>query len=220
MKRTEQRCMKATWIAGVVLAALIPAGSISAEVIDRGMAVVLGQPILLSDVNAAMLFGLVQPQPNVADPIGSALDRLIERQLMLAEVDRYQPPEPAAQEIDTRVTEIERRFGTPEKLDMALAGTGTTRDRLRQYIRDDLRITTYLNQRFGASAEPSDEDVRTYYREHQSEFTSGGRPMPFEAAANVIRLRLGQERRQSLINEWLATLRRRADVRVLYTPTK
>ena len=199
-----------------MLAALIGAGRTSAEVIDRVMAVVIVQPILLSDVNAAMLLGLVQPQLNAPDPIASVLDRLIERQLMLAEVDRYQPPEPATQAIDARVTEIERRFGSPQKLDAVLAATGMSRDRLRQDIRDELRIATYLNQRFGASAEPSDDDVLAYYREHQSEFTSGGRPMPFEAAANVIRLRLGQQRRQTLINEWLAALRRRADVRVLY----
>ena len=37
--------------------------------------------------------------------------------------------------------------------------TGTTREQLRRYIRDDLRITTYLNQRFGATTEPATRDA-------------------------------------------------------------
>ena len=198
----------------LLLSGIVPAAG--AEVIDRLMAVAIAQPILLSDVNAALLFRLVPLESKVADPVGAVLDRLIERTLMLAEVDRYQPPEPAAQEIDARLNEIQQRFGSPAALDAALTATGMTRDRLRQYIRDDLRIAIYLNQRFGSAAEPSESDVLAYYREHQAEFTSGGKLLPYEAAADVIRLRLGQVRRETLIQEWLATLRRRGEVRVLY----
>ena len=66
----------------------------AADVIDRVMAVVNQQPILLSDVNAAILFQLV-PRAEAGDPLASTLDRLIERALILEEVERYQPPEPA-----------------------------------------------------------------------------------------------------------------------------
>ena len=50
-----------------------------------------------------------------------------------------------------RMDELERRFGSAAAFDKALAVVGMTRDQLRRYIRDDLRITTYLNQRFGAT---------------------------------------------------------------------
>ena len=36
---------------------------------------------------------------------------------------------------------------------------GSTRDRLRRYIRDDLRIATYKNQRFGAAGTSQDRDT-------------------------------------------------------------
>ncbi len=206
------------WVGRACLASAIvcTAAGVSAEVIDRLMAVVLNQPILMSDVNAARLFEFVRPEPNAPDPVAAVLDRLIDRTLMLTEVDRYQPPEPAPQEIDVRVAQIEKRFASPAALDKALAETGMTRDRLRQYIRDDLRIVTYLNQRFGAAAVPSDEDILAYYREHQAEFMSAGKPLPYEAAADVIRIRLGQVRREAQIRDWLQSLRRRGDIRVLY----
>jgi hypothetical protein len=42
-----------------------------------------------------------------------------------------------------------------------------TREQLRRYIRDDLRITTYLNQRFGAATEPAARDaaIKTWISE-------------------------------------------------------
>ena len=186
-----------------------------ADVIDRTMAVVFSQPILLSDVNAALVFQLVQLPAGAKDSFAAALDRVIERTLMLAEVDRYQPPEPAPQEIESRAAEIERRFD-PAVLEKMFAATGMSRDRLRQYIRDDLRIATYLNQRFGVAAQPSDDEVLAYYREHAREFMRDGVQQPFEAVAETIRARLVQERRMALIADWLATLRRRADVTMLY----
>jgi hypothetical protein len=125
----------------------------NADVIDRIMAVVNGQPITLSDVNAAIQFQLVDVPPGTPDPVTYALDRLIERTLLLSEVERFQPPEPDPIEMTIRIDESERRFGTAA-FEKALAVTGMTREPLRRHLRDDLRITTYLNQRFGASTDP------------------------------------------------------------------
>lgn len=99
--------------------------------------------------------------------------------LILEEVERYQPPEPAPEEIDRRVEAIRQRFAPPDAFQKALASVGMTEAQLRSHIRDDLRSLTYINQRFGES----------------------------DPAA-----------RETLIAEWLAGLRRRADVTVLYLP--
>ena len=122
-----------------------------AELIDRIMAVVSGQPITLSDVTAARQFGLVQAPAGTPDPGAYTVDRLIDRTLVLAEVERFQPPEPDPIEMTIRMDELERRLGSAAAFDQALAVVGMTRDQLRRYFRDDLRITTYLNQRFGAT---------------------------------------------------------------------
>jgi hypothetical protein len=132
------------------------AGTAHADVIDRIMAVVNGQPITLSDVTAARQFHLIDPPPGTADPQAFVVDRLIERTLVLAEVERFQPPEPDPSEITTRVDALERQAGSPAAFDKALAVTGMTRDQLRAHIRNDLRITTYLNQRFGPNGESAD----------------------------------------------------------------
>jgi len=135
----------------VLLLILIGASGARAEVIDRIMAVVGGQPITLSDVNAALLFHFVEPPAGTRDPLAHALDRLIDRTLVLGEVDRFQPPEPAPVEIALRVTELEQRAGSPEAFAKSLEVTGLAQVQLQRQIRDDLRITTYLNQRFGTN---------------------------------------------------------------------
>jgi hypothetical protein len=122
-----------------------------ADVIDRITAVVGGQPIMLSDVTAALQFHLVEPPSGTPDPTAYTVARLIERTLILAEVERFQPPEPDPVEMTIRVDALERLAGSPAAFDKLLAMTGMTRDRLRRHIRDDLRITTYTNQRFGAN---------------------------------------------------------------------
>jgi beta-lactamase class A len=61
--------------------------------------------------------------------------------------------------ITIRIDELERRAGSSAAFEKALAVTGMTRDRLRRQIRDDLRIVTYLNQRFGATTAPADRET-------------------------------------------------------------
>ena len=90
------------------------------------MAVVLQQPILLSDVTAARSLQLVQVPSDSTDPTAAVLDALIERALMLSEVERYQPPEPAASEIDARIADITRRVGSPEAMAENHGATGMT----------------------------------------------------------------------------------------------
>jgi hypothetical protein len=145
----------------IVVASLVLTcgGVLHADVIDRITAVVGGQIIMLSDVTAALQFHLVEPPPGTADAAAYAVDRLIERTLVLAEVERFQPPEPDPVEMTIRIDALERRAGSPAAFDKQLAMTGMTRDRLRRHIRDDLRITTYINQRFGANTPPAEREV-------------------------------------------------------------
>ena len=80
-----------------------------AETIDRVLAVVAGQLITLSDVTAAADLGL-QAADGAADPVRAVLSKLIDRELILAEVDRYAPAEPAADEVDREVERVRGRF--------------------------------------------------------------------------------------------------------------
>jgi len=189
----------------------------AAETIDRVLAVAAGELIMLSDVTAARDLGLVPAPAATGDPIASVLARLVDRALILAEVDRYAPPEPGADAVDREVQTVRSRFATPAALAAALSKSGIDENHLRQTLREDLRIRAYEDQRFLPQT-PSEEELGQYYRDHAQAFTRQGSLVPFEAArADVVRLAT-DDRRRALIADWVAGLRRRAEVTMLYLP--
>lgn len=202
---------------GLAIALLFCTGAgLRAELIDRILAVVEGQPITLSDARAAPTFSLVDV-PRSGDPIGAALDRLIERELILIEVRRYQPAEPAMSSVQARLDEVRKRFPPDMKAyQRALQLTGMTEPRLEAFVRDTLRAETYMNDRFATAAPPTDDELVRYYREHETEFIVNGVLPPFETVRSRVLERLLAERRQRLMANWIAGLRRRSDIQILY----
>jgi len=134
-----------------MVATLMP-GVVAAETIDRVLAVVAGQLITLTDVTAATDLGL-QSADGAADPVRAVLSKLIDRELVLAEVDRYAPAEPTAEAVDREVQRVRQRFLSPEAFDSALARSGIDEAHLRETLRQDLRMRAYLDQRFSVSPE-------------------------------------------------------------------
>jgi parvulin-like peptidyl-prolyl isomerase len=205
---------------GMALACVVPClllmavSGLSAEVIDRVLAVVDGVVITLSDVAAASALGLV-PEDNSDDRTGAVLARLINRQLILGEVDRYAPSEPSNESIEQELQSIRSRFASTDAYNAALTRLGLDDKRVRQTARDSLRIRAYLEQRF-AVPPPGDEELRRYYREHSEEFTKDGQTVPFENARAQIEKTLVTARRQMLVDDWVNGLRRRADINNVY----
>ena len=155
--------------------AALAGGIVHAETIERVLAVVAGQLITLSDVTAATDLGLQSPD-GAADPVRAVLGKLIDRELVLAEVDRYAPAEPTADEVDREVQRVRQRFPSAAGLDAALARSGIDEKHLRETLRQDLRMRAYLDQRFSTAS----------------------------------------DRRATLVDEWMAGLRRRGGVIDLY----
>lgn len=121
----------------------------SAEVIDRVLAVVAGDLIMMSDVRAARDFGLADPT-SAPDALRAILLQLIDRALILDEVDRYAPPEPAADAIERAFNTVRRRFATEQAFTLALDRDGMSERQLRALLRQNLRIEGYVRQRFTA----------------------------------------------------------------------
>lgn len=193
-----------------------PPGAPGPEVVDRLLAVVSGELILLSDVNAARELGLVHADRG-GDAVSAVLAALIDRALVLAEVDRYAPPEPPAASIDRELQTVLSRFSARPAFDAALARTGWDELRIRQMIRDNLRIRDYEARRFAISP-PSEDDLERYYRDHLDAFTHDGRVTPYTDAHGQISQAMIDERRGELIGEWVASLRKRASITSFYDP--
>jgi peptidyl-prolyl cis-trans isomerase SurA len=191
---------------------------VQAQVVDRLVAVVGEQAITLSDVRAARTLGLVAigGAPSPTDTTDESLvDQLVSRELMRAEIERFGMPQPPADVLDTRVRTMRGRFATGEAWTAALEECGLSESRFRAWVADDWRIEQYLQQRFDAAAQPTDEEVQQYYQSREREFAIDGRPRPFEEVRDEARRRLTDARRRTLVDEWLTGLRRRTEIVLL-----
>jgi hypothetical protein len=189
---------------------LLLSTSIRAEVIDRVLAVVANHAILESDVRAVRELRLMVVPPQ-GDPVRAVLSALIDRRLMLAEVERYSPPEPSLAAIDRELQAIRDRFASAEPYQAALARAGITEAHLRGRVRDDLRMSTYLDQRF-TLLPPTEEAVQAYYRDNAARFIVGGRAIPLEDARAVIADEVARIDRQLRLEQWVAGLRQRTQI--------
>jgi hypothetical protein len=136
----------------MALLAILTTAVVRAETIDRVLAVVAGQLITLTDVTAAADLGL-QTSDGAADPVRAVLNKLIDRELVLAEVDRYAPAEPTTDAVSAEYLRVRQRFASTADFDAALARSGIDEQHLRETLRQDLRIRAYLDQRFSATAD-------------------------------------------------------------------
>jgi hypothetical protein len=187
----------------VVFVVFVPVLALCAQqLLDRIVARVNGAAITLTDVNAAIALGLVDPS--------GAVDQLIDRQLVLGEVARFLPPEPPAAAVAVEAGSLMTNAGS--RLPEVMVSTGIDEARIREMARENLRIQAYLNQRFGVTPQLTEEEVAQYYRIRPEEFTRGGALMPFTEAEPLARERAAAERRALTVSNWMRDLRGRAEI--------
>jgi hypothetical protein len=200
------RALRAALALGLVA---IVAGPVAAQaLLDRVVARVNGSVLLLSDVRAAAALGLIEAAADTPE----AVEQMVQRALLVEEVNRFPPPEPAGETVDAELARLRTRTGG--SLEAVERDTGVTADYVRLLARDRLRIQVYIDQRFGLTVPLTDEQVLQYYRTHPEEFTANGALVPFDRAQGLARERAGLEQRQRTIDQWLRDLRSRADVSV------
>jgi hypothetical protein len=133
----------------VIAAGLAAGARADAVVLDALLAVAGDRPITATDARIARDLELVPAMSTDAE----LLERLVDRVLMLAEVERFQAPDPLATAVESAFTALRTRVG-PTRWAEALARSGVTDEHVRAWLRDDLRLGAYLQQRFGTLAGP------------------------------------------------------------------
>ncbi len=128
-------------------------------VIDRIVAVVNGDVITQSDVRAARLLRLV---PDEAD--ADILRRLVDRRLMLAELQRFQASPASPDDIEARRVEWQRSLGA-QSVDALLKHAGVQSWFVDRWLANDIRLERYVAQRFAALSDDRRATAITAWRE-------------------------------------------------------
>jgi hypothetical protein len=185
-------------------------------ILDRILAVVSGNVIMRSDVRAFIDLQLV----NVVKDKNSketALTKLIERRIVLDEIDRYVATDPSPMLIEQGLIEVEARFSSRNTFVGVLERVGYTIDDLRQVLTENTRRDIYLNSRFLSVRPPSEDQLRDYFEEHKDAFVTPDQTLIFEELRPLITERLIEEFRAEMVSDWVAGLVRQSVV-VRMTP--
>jgi len=185
--------------------------SAQTETLDRILAVVAGHVIMQSDVRAFVDLELAELGTD-DDSDDVILTYLIERRLVLDEVDRYVVANPPGATVDRLMAQVVARFTSEEAFQRALERVGFTTDDLRQVLQDDARREAYLDNRFGAVRVPTDVELRAYYDEHREKFVDAWRIETFAEVRSSVLEKFTAELRDSTVAEWVSSLVRRGQV--------
>lgn len=132
--------------------AVLAGPAVAQQLLDRVVARVGTTAITQTDVEAALAFGVLDPK--AGDPV----KLMIDRRLMLAEVNRFPPPEPDMRAIQALMTTMKATAG-PD-VSVVMKRTGVDDKRLSELARETLRLQSYVQQRFGNSARSAEQMAR------------------------------------------------------------
>lgn len=156
--------MSCRTIAVIALALLAPACHILAaqEVVDRMVARVEGDIILLSEVRALSKYQqLVEGQ---AESDSRILDRLIDQWIVRNEAETARFPHPTDAEITRGVERVRSAFASPEEYAEHRKQSGLTEAEVQSMVASQLYLTNYLDSRFRASVQIDSKQIEDFYR--------------------------------------------------------
>jgi len=184
--------------------------------VDRVVAVVDEDPILLSDLERAIGLGLVPRQAGESDVAiqRRALDALVEQKLRLHEIARFGVEDAPLDEVDRQLERLRAGFPTEAAWQAELTRLGLAESGVRQILARQLSVLGYVEQRLGPRVYVSIEEIRRYYDDELvPKLRAAGDPVPpVEEIRESIRAVLREDRLNREIDRWTAELRRQADV--------
>ncbi|HVS02243.1 MAG TPA: hypothetical protein VMT16_05695 [Thermoanaerobaculia bacterium] len=197
------------------LAAASPPGP-PPRLVDRVVAVVDDDPILLSDLERVIALGVVAPQPEESEASlrRRVLEGLIEQRLRFHEVDRYGHQQLPVAAIQEQVAAIAGRFADEEDFAARLAELGMSRGDVEQLVVRQLQVLTFVDELLGARVFVGLDEIQRYYEEVLVPrlAAAGESAPPLEQVREQIRSLLREERLNQELQRWTAELRRQADV--------
>jgi hypothetical protein len=201
------------------------AGSPARVPLDSVVAIVNGDLILESDVDAEQRMMAFQPyRDQTAATRAQLIDRLIDRDLILQQMKLQPEPPITDAQVDAEMAGL--RKGIPECAtyhcetdpgwEKFAAEQGFTLDELRERWRMRMEVLRFIEERFRMGIRISQPEIDNYYiKTLTPNYQKQNTPPPPEASvADKIQEILLQQQVNNLLDEWLKALRAQGSVRM------
>jgi hypothetical protein len=185
------------------------------EPVDYIVAVVNDNVITLTDLRVAEAFGLYADE--IKEKTGNLrpliLDKLIDQELVLQLASENASVN--EEELDAFFKEVKEKAGSLS-FQKTLAEFGMSPDDLKVYLRKKLVYQKAISQKFRQSAAVSLKEIEAYYGHTYvpSQKEKGAEPKPMMDVLSDIELSIKQERVRKLVEDWLETLRKQAEIQI------
>jgi hypothetical protein len=195
----------------------------AAETIERVVAIVNSQTILLSEWDtAARLEALLNHRPleSMDDASRRAtFDRMIDQELLRGEMENSSLARCTPQDVATKLREIRQQY--PEassdiQWNAILSRYGVTQEELESAIAAELDGLHLVDFRLRSSAQPDTAQIERYYHTVYEPAMRGkqAKPAPLAEVTPQIREILTQQKLTDLTASWLQTLRAQANIQM------
>jgi hypothetical protein len=146
---------------GLGLVALTGADSPGQEIIDRIVARVESDVILLSEVRALGRYQQLVEGKSESD--AQILDRLIDQWIVRSEADTAQFPRPSVADMAAGVEQVQKSFASDGEYQARKKQIGLTDAEVRSVVAAQLYLSNYLDSRFRPSAKIEPKDIEQFY---------------------------------------------------------
>jgi hypothetical protein len=184
--------------------------------VDRILAVVDDDPILASEVEQVLSFGIVNAEAEEDDRAVQrrALDFLVEERLRFHEVDRFGFAEVPVEVVDEEFEKLQVRLGGAEEFAIAMEELGLDEQGVRQVLARQVMVWVYVEERLGARIFVGLDDIRKYYDEDlvPELLENGGSVPAVEDVREAIRAVLREQRMNEELERWTTELLQNADI--------
>ena len=192
-------------------------------VVDRIVAVVNKRVILESELDQATRVELLlQGKPLDNDRLGppetqAVLDRLIDRALLEQQIGDPAVLDPTPEELGERIKEIRGQIAGAageEGWKAVLARYGLTQVDVEDHLTSEFRVLRFIDLRFRGLVRVDKADIASYYQEKllPELRRQGVAAPPLAAVSDKIEKILVEQRMDTMLNEWLQTLRTQAHI--------
>ena len=142
-----------------------------------------------------------------------AADRLVQQLLIKSEMELSHYPLPEKEAIDRYLNQIKELNGGNAGYQKALKDFELNEDTLREHLELQLTLLQFIGYRFRPDSSVSDADVEAAYNQKVAfwKFTHTGEPS-LDAAREVLRTTLVEERTDAALSNWLAESRKQVNI--------
>jgi peptidyl-prolyl cis-trans isomerase C len=183
-RRSPERKMARKEVIGIsavflfIILCLFIASSLQAKVVDKTVATVDGEVILMSEYEkrAKPILEEYEKLPTGPDKEirikelkEKILDQMIDEKVLIHEAKRMKI-NVTRKEVQDGIEEIKKRFTKEEEYNQELARQGLTEEKFKEQVKEQLMVIKLIDQEVKAKVvPPTDSEIEDFYKQHESE---------------------------------------------------